>query len=77
MAEMERNWRPGGIMFRYSAPTVFETFSKEKEPYWPQIEQKIFTQEVEIVSVVKFGASQSYKVDFKTYGMDRNEPSIV
>lgn len=73
--EMRSRWQPGGIVNFLSAPVIFDKFSNYRDAIWSKEIGKGTVQEVEIVSVNRVGGQNSplWKVDFKTYALNKKE----
>ncbi len=73
--EMMSRWFPGGMVNFLSSPKIFDAFSQDIDKKIKEQLSRGTVQEVEIVATHRVGGQHSpiWKVDFKTYTLEKNE----
>ena len=73
--EMMSRWFPGGMVNFLSSPKIFNEFSEYREKVWDSEVMEGLVREVEIIATRRIGGQHSpiWKVDFKTYTLDKNQ----
>ncbi|MBQ8464490.1 MAG: type IV secretion system protein [Alphaproteobacteria bacterium] len=73
--EMMSRWFPGGMVNFLSSPKIFDAFSQDIDKKIKEQLSRGTVQEVEIVATHRVGGQHSpiWKVDFKTYTLEKDE----